>query len=51
VEIPLPAFEKQLEIAARLDSAEVKGGSRFSALSIKVEELKTSLFRSFFGEG
>ena len=51
VEIPLPAFEKQLEIAARLDSVEVKVGSRFSALSIKVEELKISLFRSFFGEG
>ena len=51
VEIPLPAFEKQLEIAARLDSVEVKVGSRFSALSIKAEELKTSLFGSFFGEG
>ena len=51
VEIPLPAFEKQLEIAARLDSVEVKVGSRFSALSIKLEELKTSLFGSFFGEG
>jgi type I restriction enzyme S subunit len=51
VEIPLPAFEKQLEVAARLDSIEVKVGSRFSALSIKAEELKTSLFGSFFGEG
>jgi type I restriction enzyme S subunit len=51
VEIPLPAFEKQLEIAARLDSVEVKVGSRFSALSIKTEELKTSLLGSFFGEG
>ena len=51
VEIPLPAFEKQLEIAARLDSVEVKVGSRFSALSIKAEELKTSLLGSFFGEG
>jgi type I restriction enzyme S subunit len=51
VEIPLPAFEKQLEIAARLDSVEVKVGSRFSALSIKPEEHKTSLFGSFFGEG
>jgi restriction endonuclease S subunit len=51
VEIPLPALEKQLEIAARLDSVEVKVGSRFSALSIKLEELKTSLFGSFFGEG
>jgi len=37
VEIPLPAFEKQLEIAARLDSVEVKVGSRFSTLSIKAE--------------
>ena len=51
VEIPLPAFEKQLEIAARLDSVEVKVGSRFAALSIKAEELKASLFGSFFGEG
>ena len=51
VEIPLPAFEKQLEIAARLDSVEVKVGSRFTAFSIKAEELKTSLFGSFFGEG
>jgi hypothetical protein len=40
VEIPLPAFEKQLEIAARLDSVEVKVGSRFTAFSIKAEELK-----------
>ena len=51
VEIPLPALEKQLEIAARLDSVEVKVGSRFAALSIKAEELKASLFGSFFGEG
>jgi len=51
VEIPLPAFEKQLEIAARLDSVEVKVGSRFTAFSITAEELKTSLFGSFFGEG
>jgi restriction endonuclease S subunit len=51
VEIPLPAFEKQLEIAARLDSVEVKVGSRFTAFSIKAEELKTSLLGSFFGEG
>ncbi len=50
VEIPLPPIEKQVEIAERLDAAEIHVGSIFASLAMKAEQLKSSLANSLLQE-
>jgi hypothetical protein len=43
VEIPLPALERQVEIAGRLDAVELHVGRKFALLAHLAEQLSNSL--------